>query len=164
MYYAMLRTLLRDRPDLRNHLKRCLHCRIFFLTDHRNVKRTDLRCGFGCREAHRRAASTQRSVAHYRQHTDKKRKANQRRYRVLCESRPPPCGTAPANGNGTHPVPDLIPTPILEHVRLIVSLIERRPVAMAEIMQMLAKKERQHRMVRTPQRPYGVPRIRNQGS
>ncbi len=162
-YYVQLRALLRNRPDLRKHLKRCVHCRILFLTDHRNVNRHDLRCGFGCREAQRRAASTQRSVAHHRQHKDKKRDLNQRRYLHAHTSRNAR-GAAPAHADGTSPAPDPIATPILEHVRLMLSLIERRPVVLAEIVQMLEQKERQHRMERRPQPSYGVQRIRNQGS
>jgi hypothetical protein len=40
-YYAQLRSLLHDRPDLRPCLKRCRPCRIWFLTDPRNAGRND---------------------------------------------------------------------------------------------------------------------------
>ncbi len=88
---------------------------------------------------------------------------NQQRYFQATKSRNSR-GESSAHGDGIAPVPDPIATPILEHVCLIVSLIERRRVALAEIVHMLAQKERQHRMGRRPQRSYGVLRIRNQGS
>ena len=36
------------------------------------------------------------------------------------------------------------PAPILKHVRMVVSLLEGRPVSMAEIVQALKRKGRQH--------------------
>jgi hypothetical protein len=44
---------------------RCQHCRIFFLAHPRNAGRKDLGCPFGCREAHRKRESNQRSAAYY---------------------------------------------------------------------------------------------------
>lgn len=44
---------------------RCRHCRIFFLAHPRNAGRKDLGCPFGCREAHRKQESNQRSAAYY---------------------------------------------------------------------------------------------------
>ena len=165
LYYAQIRSLLRERPDLRPYLKRCRQCRIFFFTDPRNVSRNDLRCGFGCRERHRRKSSTRRSVEFHRQHKDKKRTLNRRRYLLsaktsasfrgqqpLCGDDRPPYGTFPAA------------TPILKHVRVIVSLIERRRVEFCEIVRMLAQKGRQHRMVRKWRQVYGARRIRDRGS
>jgi hypothetical protein len=61
----VLRSVLRSQSDLRRCLSRCQHCRIFFLTHPRNAGRSDLRCPFGCREAHRKQRSTERSVAYY---------------------------------------------------------------------------------------------------
>jgi hypothetical protein len=49
-------------------------------------------------------------------------------------------------------------------VRLIVSLIERRRVSLDEIMQMLAQKERQHRMGGRRKASYGERRIDERGS
>ena len=64
-YYVMLRSLLRSQSHLRRCLRRCRHCRIFFLTDPRNAGRSDLRCPFGCRQTHRKRRSSERSVAYY---------------------------------------------------------------------------------------------------
>jgi hypothetical protein len=153
-YYAQIRSLLRDRPDLRPSLKRCRHCRIFFFTDPRNAGREDLRCGFGCRQAHRRACSTRRSVGFYREHPDKKRHQNRKRYLLTA----PPC-----RDGGAEPKEER-PAPMVCHVRVIVSLIEGRRVGLHEIVEMLAKKGRQHRMVRARRPAYDVRRIRDRGS
>jgi hypothetical protein len=64
---VLLRSVLRAKPHLRLGLTRCRHCGILFLTHPRNAGRHDLRCPFGCRQAHRKQASAQRSAAYYRQ-------------------------------------------------------------------------------------------------
>jgi len=153
-YYAQIRSLLRERPDLRPCLKRCRHCRIFFFTDFRNAGRDDLRCGFGCREAHRRQNNTRRSAAFYQEHPEKKRHQNRKRYMRTAQRRLD--GGAQPEGAS--------PAPIMRHVCVIVSLIEGRRVGFEEIEQMLAKKGRQHRMARPRRRAYGGPRMRDRGS
>ena len=163
-YYAQIRSLLRERPDLRPYLKRCRHCRIFFFTDPRNAGRDDLRCGFGCREAHRRTRSTQRSVEFHRQHKEKKRALNRRRYLLSAKTSSPSLGVRQPRWGGAGAPSYERPTPILRHVRVIVSLIEGRHVGLNEIVAMLAKKGRQHRMARRRRRAYGVRRMRDQGS
>ena len=156
LYYAQIRLLLRERPELRPCLKRCRHCRIFLLTDPRNAGRDDLRCGFGCREAHRRENNTRRSVAFYREHPEKKRHQNRKRYLRAAGSRLH--SDADAASQGASPVP------IVRHVRVIVSLTERRQVGLDEILELLAKKGRQHRMVWRRRGAYGRRRIEGRGS
>ncbi len=153
-YYAQIRSLLRERPDLRRCLKRCRHCRIFFFTDARNAGRDDLRCGFGCREAHRRRSSARRSASFYRKHPDEKRRQNRNRY----------LRTAQASQSGAAQPEGASPAPILRHVRVIVSLVERRAVGLDEILELLAKKGRQPRMVRRRHGPYVGRRIEGRGS
>lgn len=153
-YYAQIRSLLRERPDLRPYLKHCRECRILFFTDPRNAGRDDLRCGFGCREAHRRQSNTRRSVSYYREHPDKKRLQNRNRY-----VRAIPPGLAGEENPLSEPLP-----PILRQVRVMVSLIEGRQVGLEEIVVLLAKKGRQPRMARTRRRAYGGRRIRDRGS
>ena len=153
-YCAQIRSLLRERSDLRPYLKRCRHCGIFFFTHPRNAGRADLCCDFGCREAHRRQRDMRRTAAYYREHPEKKRRQNRKRYllaaRLERESGAQPQGETAA--------------PIVHHVRLIVSLIERRPVSLDEILRMLAQKQRQHRMGRGPETSYGERRIDGRGS
>ena len=155
-YYAQIRSLLRERPDLRPCLKRCRHCRILFLTDPRNAGRDDLRCGFGCREAHRRQNNTRRSAAFYREHPEKKRHQNRKRYLHTAQR----C----LDGGADAQSQCALSTPIVRHVCVIVSLIEGRRVGFEEIEQMLAKKGRQHRMARSRRRGYGARQMRDRGS
>ena len=153
-YYAQMRSLLRERPDLRPCLKRCRHCRILFLTHPRNAGRADLGCGFGCREAQRRQRDIRRTAAYYREHPEKKRRQNRKRYllaaRLEREGGPKPQGKTAV--------------PIMHHVRVIVSLIERRPVGLDEILRMLRQKERQHRMGGRRRPAYGERRMDGRGS
>jgi len=65
---------LRDHPHLRECVTHCVHCGIRFLTDPRNARRTNLRCPFGCREHHRRQASSHRATAYYRTEQGKRKK------------------------------------------------------------------------------------------
>lgn len=148
--------MLRAKPHLRRCLKRCRHCRIFFLTDPRNagrkdereVGRKDLGCPFGCRQAHSQQQSTRRSVAYYQtdKGKEKKQKLNQRR-RTAVHGQPP----VPQAQEAPAPTPTERgpwPEPVVEHVRVGVSLIEGRPVSRAEIGEMLAKVLRQPGMGR----------------
>lgn len=153
-YYAQIRSLLRNRPELRPCLKRCRHCRIFFFTDPRNTGRDDLRCGFGCREAHRRQNNTRRSAAFYREHPEKKRHQNRKRY-LHTAQRQVDDGAQPQG---------VSPSPIMRHVCVIVSLVERRQVGLDEILELLAKKGRQHRMAWRGRGAYGRGRIKGRGS
>ena len=145
-YYLLLRSLCRAKPHLRRCLNRCRRCRIFLLVDPRNAGRKDLRCPFGCQEAHRRQQSTQRSVAYYRgpEGREKKRIQNSKRRgparrvdpsqvksRPLLADRPPPW-----------------PKPLVEHVRVVVSMIEDRTLSRGEILEMLAEVLRQQGMGR----------------
>ena len=135
-YYLLLRSILKARPQLRAHLTRCRHCRIFFFTDPRNPGRKDLRCSFGCKETHRRRRSTERSVAYYQEPEGKVKKAIQNAKR-----RQPGPPTPPAD-----PLP--CPESIIEHVQGVVSLMEYRLVSRQEILTMLWRVLRQHRMAR----------------
>ena len=145
-YYVVLRSVLRIKPWLRRCLARCRHCGILFLTDARNVGRQDLGCPFGCRQAHRQSESTRRSVDYYRQPEGKakKRDLNARRRK-----------TPPATSS-SEPPPLPWPRPILDYVRVVVSVIEGRRVLLSQIVEMLQRTLRQHRMVRTRRIDQGV--------
>ena len=144
-YYLVLRSVLRLKPWLRKCLARCRHCGIFFLADLRNAGRRDLGCPFGCGRAHRQRQSTCRSVAYYREPEGKvkKRALNARRRKT---PRPP----LPEN-----PAPPWL-RPILQYVCVMVGLIEGRQVRFWEVVEMLARTQRQHRMVRTRRIDQGV--------
>ena len=151
-YYLVLRSVLRIKPGLRKCLARCRHCGIFFLTDPRNAGRQDLGCPFGCGRAHRQRQSTQRSVAYYREPEGKvkKRALNARRRKTPL---PPPAPVPPAP-------PGL--SPVLPYVCVLVGLIEGRPVALGEVIAMLERTARQHRMVRMRRIVQGVARLHEQ--
>ena len=138
-YYLLLRSVLKSKPHLRRCRKRCWHCRIFFLTDPRNGRRTKLGCPFGCQKSHRRRESTRRSVAYYRtpEGRKKKRDLNQRR-------RSPP-GPAPRKLEET--LPDA-GHPMVAHLQVAVGLIEGRPFSQEQILCLVEKVLRQPRMAR----------------
>ena len=140
-YYVLLRSIVRTQPELRRCLTRCRHCRIFFLTHPRNAGRGDLRCPFGCRGAHRKRQSSQRSAAYYQDENgkEKKRQQNAKRRKVAV----PVVAAALLDENAPWP------RPILEYVRMVTSLIEGRLVTLAEVLEVLTRIMRQHRMVRT---------------
>ena len=137
-YYALLRWILKAQPALRKCLGRCRHCGIFFLTDPRNAGRRDLGCPFGCCEAHRKSQSNRRCSAYNQDPVgkEKKRQLNARRHQPVLRPVDPPEAPLPW------------PRLIVEYVRLVTSLIEGRRVSLVEILEMLARAVRQHRMVR----------------
>jgi hypothetical protein len=145
VYYETLRSVLRTNPHLRHHLKRCCHCRIFFLTESSNIDRDDLGCPFGCSESHRRRAASVRSAAYYRtaEGRVKKRVLNQRRYLL----RPAQFFEPQEQSAAALPPEALCVEPIIEHVRMVTSLIEGRFVSLVEIVGMLEKKGRQHSLM-----------------
>ena len=145
----LLRSVLRAKPRLRACLTRCRHCRIFFLTHPRNAnRRHNLRCPFGCRQAHRQQQSTRRSVEYYRDPRGKTKKSalNQKRRAPVSPAKLPEVPKA----RGLEPEPVLAQRnePMIEYVRMVVSLIEGRPVSGQEVRAMLEKVLRQHTMCR----------------
>lgn len=137
--------MLRTRPGLRRCLSRCRDCRIFFLTDPRNAGRNDLGCPFGCRKAHRGKGSSERSAAYYKTEVGvkKKKKLNSGRRSSPNREEEPEKKSA-ANGDET---PSFDAT-IVEHVQMVVSLIEGRRVSREEVLEMLATTMRQRSMSR----------------
>lgn len=154
-YYVVLRAVLRSRPDLRRCLSRCRHCRIFFLTHPRNAGRQDLRCPFGCREAHRKQRSTDRSVAYYATAEGKAKKKMQNGRRVQRGVRPdrnPPLTEAPE-----------FAAVLVGYVAMVATLIEGRRVSQAEMLQRLVRAQRQHSMARRRRMDYVVAQLHQHG-
>lgn len=167
-YYALLRSVLRTQPELRRCRTRCRHCGIFFLTHPRNAGRRDLGCPFGCRQAHRRRRDNQRMAAYYREEAgrDKKRELNaKRRKRPAQQAAPPPASPAPSvpaptPGPSSSPPPPSPPSPadglpaawpraMLPYLQMVCWLLEGRPVSLREVVAMLLRALRQHRIART---------------
>jgi hypothetical protein len=152
-YYVVLRSVRRARAELRPCVTRCRHCRIFFLTDPRNAGRQDLRCPFGCKEAHRKRRSTERSVDYYGTDEGKVKKKIQNDRRSQAEARV------------SHPaevLPSLqveregirLDAAIVGYVGMVTSLIEGRRVSEEEIVEMLVRALRQHSIVRRRRMDY----------
>ena len=150
-YYVLLRSTLRTKPHLRQCLCRCRHCRIFFLTHPRNAGRRDLGCPFGCKQEHRRRESIRRSTAYYQdpQGREYKRRQNQRQrgqVEILgnpAPAPPPKPASAPCPAEVAAALPKAKDAELVEQVRVVVSLIEARPVSLEELWQMLLRVLRQ---------------------
>jgi hypothetical protein len=147
-YYFLLRSVVRAKPGLRACLKRCRHCGIFFLADPRNAGRSDLGCPFGCRHAHRRQTSTRRSVAYYRDPVGKTKKqalnGKRRPPRRAAEPLPAPAESQSGPGAGRPEWSGVL----VAHVRMVCSWLEGRRVSRPEVLAMLVKVLRQHRLCR----------------
>jgi len=157
-YYLHLRSVLKSKPHLRPCVARCRHCRIPFLTHPCNARRRDLGCPFGCKEAHRRRRSTERSSAYYKTEGGKvkKKRHNGKRSRHKPEPTSPKepertatSAPAPNAGSpGAEPPRAEFDPGMVEHLRIATSLIEGRKVSTDEILQMLTRIMRQHSLVR----------------
>lgn len=143
-YYRHLRSLLRARPDLRKCLTRCRDCRIRFLTDPRNVHRTNIRCPFGCRQVYKKESSTLRSTKYYKTWEGKiKKKIQNNKRSARAESEASLIQeTRNSSGTAVH-VPD---ETMLKQLEVATGLIERRPVLREEILLLLKDAVRQRRI------------------
>jgi hypothetical protein len=119
------------------------------LTHPRNAGRSDLRCAFGCKDAHRKRSSLQRSEEYYgtKEGKFKKKMQNGKRAKSKAKlnSRNPP------EDARQDPAPDgyRFDADMVCYVRMVTSLIEGRRVSMDEILEMLARAVRQRSMARS---------------
>lgn len=158
VYYRCLRSVFKTKPQFRRCLTRCRHCRIFFFTDPRNAGRRDLRCPFGCAEAHGKRESNNRSIAYNqsREGRCKKKVLNNKRKKPGAPVAPTaPAVLIPPTILAAPPValpqtrePASWPVSVVRYVKRMTSWIEGRPVRVHEVLEMLAKVLRQRRMVR----------------
>ena len=138
VYYSALRNALRMYPEARRCRVRCAECGIFFLSDPRNLHLAKPRCPFGCRQVHRRRASTLRSVSYYRtvggraKRHEFNRLRNRQRPAVVQPSLPPPVVEPPP-----------LDETMLSHLAMSTSLLEGRCVTPAEILSWWARVWRQ---------------------
>ena len=154
-YYVVLRSVLRSQSHLRRCLRRCRHCRIFFLTHPRNAGRRDLHCPFGCGQAHRKRRSTERSVAYYTTAEGKVKKKIQNGKRVRGGGGH--AATPPATG-----AMEFL-AGMVSYVAMVAGLIEGRRVSEAEMHGRLARALRQHSMARRRRMDYVVAQLRKHG-
>jgi hypothetical protein len=141
---------LGNRRDLRRCRTRCRHCRIFFLTHPRNGGRRDLDCPFGCRAAHRRKCSAERSKAYYRTEAGKEKKAllNGRRRQARNRGAEREGASGKDESEVAEPESVEFDAEIVEHVRVVTSLIEGFEVSREEVVAMLERTMRQRRIAR----------------
>lgn len=123
-------------------MKRCVHCGIFFIAHQRNAGRSDLRCPFGCSQAHRRKCSTERSVKYYQTDVGKKKKAhinNRRNKHPKQSDTDTDVNKSEANAEDNPLNPHTV-----KYVRLVVSHIEGRKISVSQVLELIRKKMRQH--------------------
>lgn len=152
-YYVCLRSALRLVPERRGCLKHCRACGIFFLTSPSNEKRRDLRCPFGCRDAHRRRESSRRVAAYYGtpEGREKKRALNRRRYEVGVN--------AASEGSAADDPTDESDDSIAGYVCLLIGLISGRSVDREWVAAMHERISRQHRLRQSGRFDYRVEQL-----
>jgi hypothetical protein len=150
-YYLVLRSVLKEKPHLKTCLTRCRHCNILFFTHPRNAGRNDLGCPFGCREAHRRKKSIERSTEYYRYEENKEKK------KALNRNRSKKTDLPETKQEETIEERCEVDRGIVSHVRLVTSLIEGRNVSLNEIYRMLNSRMRQHSIDSAEKTFYGGP-------
>lgn len=118
------------------------------LTHPRNAGRSDLRCAFGCKDAHRKRSSLQRSEEYYGTEEGKFKKKMQNGKRGKSKAKLN-SGNAPKEAK-QDPAPDehRFDVHMVRYVRMVTSLIEGRRVSIYEILEMLARAVRQRSMAR----------------
>lgn len=143
-YYALLRSVLRTRAELRRCLTRCWHCGIFFVAAACNAGRKG-GCPFGCAAEHRRQEWRRTSAEYYEDPRGKRKKSeHNQRQRDRRRSAPTPEKLP----EGEPEEKKEIPCALVSYVQRVVSAIEGRRVSREEILAMLAKEKSQHSMVR----------------
>jgi hypothetical protein len=125
------------------------------LTHPRNAGRKDLRCPFGCREAHRKQCSTERSIAYYATAEGKAKKKMQNGKRVQggvrTDTNPPVTRSLEFHAG------------MVGYIAMVASLIEGWGVSEEEILQMLKRAMRQHSMARRRRMDYVVTQLQKHG-
>lgn len=139
-YYGKIRSIIQTAERRYWELTRCVDCGIYLITSCSNCGRKDIRCPFGCRECHKKAASNKRSRAYYKtiDGKKKKRRQNAKRYHLPKE--------IPIKNEKDESLPEEKGS-FVGHIRFILSLIEGRFISWQEINDILAacfKKWRQH--------------------
>lgn len=150
-YYVVLRGILRTRTDLHRCATRCRHCGIFFLAHPRNAGRRDLGCPFGCKEAHRKQRSTERSVEYYGTEEGKLKKKIQNGNRSQGEVR---TDHQVRRGRQLKQDGRQFDGDTVRYVRMVTTQIERRRVSEEEIVEMLVRAMRQHSIARRRRMDY----------
>jgi len=118
---------------------RCRRCGIFFITDPRNRKRSDLCCPFGCRQLRIQSLSNERSIDYNRTEIgkNKKKQINGRRNKSV-PAEIPLQSLAP-------PIYDLEKfPPILNYITHVVRIITGERYSTQDVWRMIVSILRQH--------------------
>jgi hypothetical protein len=153
-YCLALRSGLRSYPLLSRLRRRCAVCGLFFLVDPRNAWCEFVCCPYGCRAVRRRQQSNERVKAYYRTDAGKQKKRALNRARSLRATSPPEPEVPPPP-----PADDEFTPEVVTHVQLVVSLFEERRVGREEILALLTKILRQHKIGRRHSSGYGAPQL-----
>ena len=160
---------MQSQPELQGCVAYCAECEIRFLTHPRNAGRQNLRCPFGCRRHHRQQSSCQRSTAYYRTAAGKVKKKWLNARRQVPPAPPPqpagelqgmlpapPASAPPARAPSPAPAelrPEVVldessvaHSPMLPYVRMVVSLIAGVAFTCREVVHLLWRAMRQHRI------------------
>jgi hypothetical protein len=131
------------------------------LTHPRNAGRRDLRCPFGCKEAHRKRCSTQRSVEYYGTEQGKTKKKIQNGKRSQGEARAD--HNRLPSGRQLEREGVRLDAVIVGYVRMVTSLIEERRVSENEVVEMLVRAMRQHSIARRRRMDYVLAYLKKNG-
>lgn len=136
-YFSILKSIIHGDPRLRKCLAKCRDCGIHFLTDPRNRGRKDLRCPFGCRQAH----LAKQSVNYYNSMPEGKikKKIHNNRWRKKVKS-----ANSVADSQKTSEI--TLDKTIFNYIWSLVNLLEGRKVPSDEITTMLKRLLREHSM------------------
>ena len=114
----------------------CCDCSVPFLTAPTNRDRDDLRCAFGCRKNHDCRSSNARSIAYYQTIEGKLKKAEQNAKRQKVADKKP----------AEPPPPDLLPLPLIEYLRNVLSWLGHRKLSLAETEKIIKRALRRPEM------------------
>lgn len=156
-YYFLLRSVGKANRQLGRCIRcRCADCGIFFLTDPRNHARRDLRCPFGCREAHCRARARERSRACYATEAGKHKKKLQNSKRSQRKPKAAQSQLATTVPPKVQPDEIKLAPEVIRYVGVVTSLIEGRRLSRNEVIELLRRALRQHSFARKRRIDYVV--------
>ncbi len=155
----LIRALIKKKPHLRQYLTKCNHCGILFFTDPRNAGRQDIRCPFGCREAHRKESSKQRSIEYYQSEEGKKKKKELNKRRRKSEGNKPEKDAQEVEVVVVDEDQMDMDKYLLIYLQLMVWHIEGRRIALEVILMKVKTLLRQHSMDILKNRVYHCSKI-----
>jgi hypothetical protein len=121
------------------------------LTDPRNAWQQKMWCPFGCRAERRRRQTNDRGREYYKREFGRTQKAERNRKR-----RKPSADPAPVEPPAEPQTPEDLGSDMIDHIKVVTSIIERRRVSRDETIELIAWVLRQRRMGRDRRGGYGA--------